>query len=154
MGGAANSASRHPDSTSIRASALQPIAFISLSLDLVVTSRRPKLILEKDSSVQKLEHHSHSHKKDLLERVARWWKLLIYKRKYCFHLCGRRSKYWLEVHQEWPVVFYKLATKCQRRRFPSLSPLLSTRKNAPLVFLLLNTLTKSDFRLKFNTFCC
>ena len=59
MGWAANSASRHPDSTSIRASALQPIAFISHSLDLVA-SRQPTLILEKDSFVQKLEHHSHS----------------------------------------------------------------------------------------------
>lgn len=73
MGWAANSASRHPDSTSIRASALQLIAFISLSLDLVA-SRRPTLILEKDSSVQKLEHHSHS-QHNILGRKSWNWKI-------------------------------------------------------------------------------
>ena len=80
MGWAANSASRHPDSTSIRASTLQPIAFISLSLDLVA-SRRPKLILEKDSSVQKLEHHSHSQHNILGRKSWNWEIQMIIRHK-------------------------------------------------------------------------
>ena len=60
-------------------------------------------------------------KKDLLEIFAKWWKLLICKRKYFLHLCTKHFWYWLEVQKRMTGSFYKLATKCQRRRLPSLS---------------------------------